>query len=99
MKAKIWNKKGWIKEIIPTELKFIFEGLLKEAGFEIVGFTEKYFQPFGYSAIWLITESHFAVHTFPEKGKTYFEISSCNKEKYKYFTKKLDEYMKKAEKK
>lgn len=94
MKAEIWNKTGWIKETNPKQLKFLFEGLLKEAGFNIKGFKEHSYNPFGYSAIWLITESHLAVHTFPEEGKTYIELSSCNKEKYKYFEKKLRDYKK-----
>nr|DAO98746.1 MAG TPA: S-adenosylmethionine decarboxylase [Caudoviricetes sp.] len=37
--------------------------------------------------MWLLTESHFAVHTFPEFGKTYIELSSCNPD---FFTKFIE---------
>ncbi len=89
MKAQIWNKKGWIELVNPIKLKDLFTPLLKEAGFDIVAFEEYYFKPFGYSAVWIITESHFAIHTFPEENKTYWELSSCSKEKFYYFLKRL----------
>ena len=88
MKAKIWNKKFWLNKSNPKELKFIFEGLLLESGFGILNLAEYYYAPFGYSCIWLISESHLAIHTFPEENKAYIELSSYNKEKFDYFIKK-----------
>ncbi len=89
MEAKIWNKKFWINKTNPEELKELIEGLLNESGFGIMKFNESYFDPIGYTAFWIITESHCAIHTFPEKNKSYIELSSCNKEKHNYFIKKL----------
>lgn len=54
-----------------------FDNLLREAGFSVLGTMAYNFQPFGFTGIWLLAESHFAIHTFPEEGKTYFELSSC----------------------
>lgn len=45
----------------------------------------KWFTEEGYTAIWLLGESHFAIHTFPEQGKTYIELTSCNPEKHDFF--------------
>lgn len=47
--------------------------------------TEHHFSPQGYTALWLLSESHFAVHTFPEFGRTYIELSSCNLDFYLNF--------------
>ena len=46
---------------------------------------EHHFEPQGYTALYLLAESHFAVHTFPEFGRTYYELSSCNMEYYVRF--------------
>jgi len=78
MKAAIWNNKDWIAETDPERLRVKFERLLIEAGFTLLTFSDHYFEPFGYSALWLLAESHFAVHTFPEENTTYWELSSCN---------------------
>lgn len=63
--------------------------LLIKAGFIILNRMEHHFMPQGYTAIWLLAESHLAVHTFPESGKTYVELSSCNQPKNKAFIQAL----------
>jgi S-adenosylmethionine decarboxylase len=85
MEAKIWNKNGWVKETDPTKLKNNFSELLGLSGFDILNFIEYYFEPQGYTALWLLGESHLAIHTFPEEGKSYIELSSCNEDYYLYF--------------
>lgn len=80
MKARIWNDREWIEETSPSVLKEYFRETLKSAGFNILDVLEHYFEPQGYTAIFLLSESHFAIHTFPEFGKTYIELSSCNKD-------------------
>jgi S-adenosylmethionine decarboxylase len=85
MEAKIYNLSGWIKETNPHKLKNNYSDLLGLSGFEILNFQEHYFEPIGYTALWLLGESHFAVHTFPEENKSYFELSSCNFEYYNFF--------------
>lgn len=89
MDAKIWNKNKWITITDPVKLKDIFKNILFKSGFKVEGFIEKYFNPFGYTAIWLLSESHLAIHTFPEENKTYIEISSCNYKMYKAFISNL----------
>lgn len=85
MDASIWNHHQWIAETEPAVLKDTFEKALQKAGFTIVNFVEHHFQPQGYTALWLLAESHFAVHTFPECGQSYIEISSCNLKDYENF--------------
>lgn len=85
MQAKIWNYSEWIAETNPQMIKALFDKLLGKSGFNVLDCSEHHFQPQGYTALWLLSESHFAVHTFPEYGKSYIELSSCNLEYYQRF--------------
>lgn len=104
MKAAIWNKSWWVKETLPDTLKNKLELMLQVAGFTIVGFAGYTFSPAvpcalseehghalecGFSAVWLLAESHLAMHTFPEEGKSYLELSSCNEAMFLEFQKVL----------
>lgn len=62
---------------IPETLYHLYKTILQECGFNICGIIEKYFEPHGYTALFLLSESHFAIHTFPEENKVYIELSSC----------------------
>lgn len=92
MKAQMFNISLWIEEVNPKTLKKEYENLLIKSGFQVVGFTEKYFSPQGYTALFLLAESHFAIHTFPEENKTYIELSSCVEDKFVNFRGLHDAY-------
>ena len=79
MKAQIWNYNNWITETDPAKLTDRYGAMLRGAGFNVIKTVEHHFTPQGFTALYLLGESHFAVHTFPEEGKTYIELSSCNK--------------------
>lgn len=81
----IWNTRGYINETNPYELKRFFDALLKRCEFSVLGYNEHHFKPHGYTGLWLLGESHFAVHTFVETGRTYIELSSCNGAKHAKF--------------
>ena len=85
MTATIWNHSQWISETNPQKIKDYFEKTLKECGFDILDYVEHNFKPQGYTALWLLGESHFAVHTSPEFGRSYIELSSCNLPYYQEF--------------
>lgn len=89
MKAKIYNYQSWIEETDPRQLKAKFEILLNKSGFGVLQVTEQHFKPFGYTALFLLSESHFAIHTFPEENTTYIELSSCVKYQFDNFLKLL----------
>ncbi len=92
MNWEITNNRGWLTLIDYDELVTLFNKLLSEADFEVLGFMEHHFYPQGYTAIWLLGESHLAVHTFDEDNKTYWELSSCNASKQEVFLQGLKEY-------
>ena len=91
MTAQIWNKSGWIRETDPDKLG-VFGKHLAESGFKIIDEMEHYFTPYGYTKLYLLAESHFAIHTFPEEQRTYIEISSCNRAKYDAFIRVIERY-------
>lgn len=92
MKAIMYNYNKWIKyekeEIIVPKL----EEMIKRSGFTIINKVEHYFEKQGYTGLWLLAESHFAIHTFPEENKIYIEISSCVKEYFDRFVKELSKF-------
>ena len=90
MTAKIWNKSWWIKETREKALDRFFDDLVNRAGFNVVGTMDYEFTPYGYTRLWLLSESHLALHTFPEEGKTYVELSSCNRAYFDTFVSEMD---------
>ena len=78
--AEIYNLKVWINYSDKIDYDLHFSTLLFKSGYSVVDKIVFSFKPVGYTAIWLLKESHFALHTFPEKGKTYIELSGCIKE-------------------
>lgn len=87
MQAKMWNKRFWIGRSDERFLQNQYENLLRDAGFKIVSRQFHQFQPFGWTGLWLLSESHFAIHTFPECGKSYCELSSCVEKQFEKFIK------------
>ena len=77
MQAKVWNHAVWINECDNDNLLDFFTNALKESGFNVLEFVDHKFKPQGWTALWLLSESHLAIHTFPERGKSYVEITSC----------------------
>jgi S-adenosylmethionine/arginine decarboxylase-like enzyme len=87
MKAQMFNYSTWVEEIDPFKLRKMYDKILIDSGFGILSFVEYTFEPYGYTALWLLSESHFAIHTFPEENKSYIEISSCIEKQYDNFIK------------
>ncbi len=85
MKARIYNFLFWIDKVDARELKKRFTTILRQSKFRIKGFIGVPFKPQGYTAVWVLAESHLAIHTFPEEGVTRCELSSCNYRKYLEF--------------
>ncbi|MEM7107074.1 MAG: S-adenosylmethionine decarboxylase [Bacteroidota bacterium] len=92
MEARIYNHSEWIRDIRNERLKKNFREILTKSGFGLLNHMEHHFKPQGYTCIWLLAESHFAIHTFPEENMTYIELSSCNKDMYEQFLVHLEVY-------
>ena len=68
MKAKIWNFRRWITETDAEKLCAYFDDMIKDAGFTVLNTMEHHFQPQGFTKLYLLCESHFVIHTFPEEN-------------------------------
>jgi S-adenosylmethionine decarboxylase len=89
MKAQMYNYRSWVQDINPNSLLNYYKEKLINAGFGVERLIEKHFNPHGYTALFLLSESHFAIHTFPEEKITYIELSSCIKEPFDKFIKSI----------
>jgi S-adenosylmethionine decarboxylase len=47
--------------------------------------------------LFLLSESHFAIHTFPEEGQSYIELSSCVFEPFLKFVSNIKTGIKQVE--
>lgn len=74
----------------PQELKPQLDAMLVRATFNVLKYSEHHFEPQGWTALWLLGESHLAIHTFPEHGVSYLELSSCMMDKYVLFIADLE---------
>lgn len=92
MNAMMYNFNTWIKYREESILVREFERLLVNSGFTIVNKVEHFFEGQGYTGLWLLAESHFAIHSFPEEDKVYIEISSCVKEYFDRFVKEISKF-------
>jgi S-adenosylmethionine decarboxylase len=92
LEAKIDNYNIWIKGVDESIIKVELTALLQKSGFTILNFIDHHFDPQGYTGLWLLAESHCALHTFPEEDKSYIELSSCNEEMYLLFKNQLTNY-------
>jgi S-adenosylmethionine decarboxylase len=81
----MYNYSSWISETDPIKLNELFCKKIKHAGFTILKVVDYNFEPYGYTVIYLLAESHFAIHTFPEQGQTYIELVSCTKNPFDIF--------------
>ena len=79
-KAQIYNYACWVKLSDSEVLQKGLQSFLEKSGYSILNFVEHHFTGNGYTSLWLLGESHLALHTFPESGKSYIELSGCNKE-------------------
>lgn len=77
MKAYMNNYNAWIKYEDEHKLIEEIERELVNSGFHVLNKCEHFFEPYGYTGLWLLSESHFAIHSFPEEDRIYIELTSC----------------------
>jgi S-adenosylmethionine decarboxylase len=92
MKAQVHNYRAWMQGTDPIALANIFDNLLEESGHKVIRYVSHHWQPYGFTCLYLLSESHLAVHTWPEEGKAYVELTSCNEQYFNAFVKLFAEY-------
>lgn len=96
MKAIMYNYNTWIQYQKEEKLIIDLEKMLITSGFTIIDKVEHFFTKQGYTGLWLLAESHLAIHTFPEESKIYIEISSCVQKYFENFCEELKKYQNKS---
>ena len=90
LKAKMNNFSCWVEETDSDTLMDYFGKMLVDSGFNVLDIAVHYFRPQGFTALFLLSESHFAIHTFPERNKTYLELTSCVEVPYYNFVQNMN---------
>lgn len=90
MRATMNNWHDWTAETRPDVLMAKYKELLEASGFTVLETVTHFFSPYGFTALILLAESHFAIHTFPEENKSYLELSSCVDGPFFEFVKRVE---------
>jgi S-adenosylmethionine decarboxylase proenzyme len=70
--------------------------IIEEMKLNVLNYMCYDFKPYGCSMVYLLSESHMCIHTYPEHSSFSFDLYTCNKESdlkeichiiYKYFNK------------
>lgn len=75
------------------ELKSMMDLICVSNNFTVLQRIEEVFEPQGLSIIYLLSESHMSIHTFPEKNYIAFDLYSCRKYETEDEYKKIHEYI------
>ena len=60
-----------------SELNKMLKEICKNYDFQILNEVQHIFEPIGCSILFLLSESHLSIHTFPEKNHMSFDIYTC----------------------
>ncbi len=61
------------------ELLPLMDQIAEECKFTVVNRAFHQFEPYGVTGVLVLSESHFAVHTYPEDDMVYLDIFCCSK--------------------
>ena len=65
------------KNLINSNLSQILQNFCLATNLNVVNFLEYQFEPFGFSAVFILQESHLAAHSWPEIGYLHLDILTC----------------------
>ena len=58
----------------------LLDDIIRELNLHVVSQTGYQFSPIGYTHAYVLSESHFTIHTYPEFQSCYLDIFCCNPE-------------------
>lgn len=64
----------------PLELITLCEAAIVAANMHVVSFVRHDFAPEGLTAVWILSESHFTIHTYPEHKYISVDCYTCGNE-------------------
>jgi S-adenosylmethionine decarboxylase proenzyme len=60
-----------------NKVKQLLDKICHHYGYTILAKNQHEFEPFGFTILYLLSESHLSIHTFPEKKYFAFDIYTC----------------------
>lgn len=60
-----------------SQLKNLLDNICEKHNYTILQKTEHIFEPQGYTILYMLSESHISIHTFPEKEYIAFDLYTC----------------------
>jgi len=70
--ASVLNTVDGVKPLLQTIVDRCALNVVSEAGYQ--------FEPIGATYVYVLSESHMSIHTYPEKNAAYMDIFCCNPE-------------------
>ena len=58
----------------------LMNSIIESSKLNVVGMCSHQFQPIGCTLLYLLAESHFTIHTFPERRSCSIDLFTCNLE-------------------
>lgn len=92
VEAKIYNYRAWMSGPEEKEMVEIINKCLDYAGYTVLKFVDYKFPVKGYTSMWLLAESHMALHYFADEKKFYIELSGCCEIMNRKFNEKILEF-------
>jgi S-adenosylmethionine decarboxylase len=70
----------WLKGNIPSNVLSMAKEAINRSGMTIVDSVVHKFDPQGITAVYVLAESHFIIHTYPEANYLSIDCYTCGKE-------------------
>lgn len=77
--AQIWGVKSLDLLTNPSLLEDMFKQICKDLGLNVINNFFHKFKPAGISLVFILSQSHLAVHTWPENSYIHIDIFTCSK--------------------
>lgn len=61
-----------------TAIKPLLDIIIEKCDLHVVAEAGHQFEPFGATYVYVLSESHMSIHTYPEKNSAYMDIFCCN---------------------
>lgn len=62
-----------------NDVTVMFDIICNKYGFSVLNKIEHQFEPQGFTLLYLLSESHLSIHTFPEKNYVAIDLYTCKK--------------------
>lgn len=59
------------------KVKSILDSICNDYNYTVLGKIEHKFEPQGFTLLYLLSESHLSIHTFPERKTVAFDLYTC----------------------